>query len=78
MLAVGAVGAKALRRRPVAGLWWLGGVARRTIVWPAGEALIHRRKPPVLGRATYLAKGIWLGLRMPLEERPSMRFARQA
>jgi glycosyltransferase involved in cell wall biosynthesis len=74
MLALGAVSAKVARRHPLAGTWYLLGIAWRLVVRVAIVDLAARRRPPVMGRAVHLVKGLFLGLRMPLRPGPALLF----
>lgn len=67
MLGLGAASGKLIRRKPVAATWFLGGLIWRLVVKVTFVELVHLRKPPVLGRAVYIAKGFWRGLRKPLQ-----------
>jgi GT2 family glycosyltransferase len=77
MLGVGAVNGKLFRRHPVAAAWYFLGLAWRTIGRVVIVDVAHLRKPPVLGRARYLVKGLLLGLRMPLQPGQALLFADQ-
>jgi GT2 family glycosyltransferase len=74
MLGVGAVNGKLLRRYPVAASWYFLGLAWRTIARVIIVDLARLRKPPVLGRAMYLVKGLVLGLRKPLQPGSALLF----
>ena len=67
MLAVGAVCGKLVRRHPLPIAWYLSTVVWQLIVKVALADLVRLRKPPVLRRATYLARGFAVGVRIPLE-----------
>ncbi len=75
MFGFGAVCGKLIRRRPAAALWFGLGVAWRMVLIPAVSSLVRLRKPPVLGRSIYLAKGFWVGVRLPLDHANHMLFA---
>ncbi len=75
MLGIGAMSGKLIRRHPVAISRFFSGVVYRLVVRTAVIDLAHGRKPPVLGRATYLAKGFWKGLRRPIVTSPGLLFA---
>jgi len=77
MLALGAVSAKLLRRHPLAGSWYLLGVAWRLVVRVAIVDLASGRRPPVFGRGVYLVKGLAAGLRTPLQPGPALLFEQQ-
>ena len=63
MFSLGAVIGKLVRVHPGAMTWFAVGRIGRLIVTPVVTDLPRLRRPPVLGRAVYLARGIWLGLR---------------
>jgi GT2 family glycosyltransferase len=67
MLGLGAASGKLMRRKPIAATWFLGGLIWRMVLKVAIVDLAHLRRPPVLGRAAYIAKGFWRGLRKPLQ-----------
>lgn len=74
MRALGAVSAKLARRHPLAGSWYFVGIAWRLVARVAIVDLAHRRRPPIVGRALNLVKGLFVGLRMPLRPGPSLLF----
>jgi GT2 family glycosyltransferase len=74
MLGIGAVNGKLFRRHPVAASWYFLGLGWRTIARVTIVDLVHLRKPPVLGRARYLVKGLVLGLRKPLQPGSALLF----
>jgi GT2 family glycosyltransferase len=78
MLGVGAVNGKLFRRHPVAASWYLLGLVWRMIARVVIVDLAHLRRPPVLGRAVYLCKGLVLGLRKPLQPGSALIFAETA
>ncbi|MET0144769.1 MAG: glycosyltransferase family A protein [Ilumatobacteraceae bacterium] len=78
MLGVGAVNGKLFRRHPAAASWYFLGLAWSTIARVVIVDLAHLRKPPVLGRARYLVKGLALGLRKPLQPGPALLFEEPA
>jgi GT2 family glycosyltransferase len=67
MLGLGAAAGKLIRRKPLAATWFLCGLLWRMVVKVTIVDLAHLRRPPVLGRAIYIAKGFWRGLRKPLQ-----------
>lgn len=75
MLGLGAVCGKVIRRHPLAGAWLIAGLYWRMVVKVAVRDLARLRKPPVLGRAVFLAKGLARGLRIPLQRSRNLLFA---
>jgi GT2 family glycosyltransferase len=75
MFGLGAMCGKLLRRYPAATVWFGSGLVWRLVLQPAVAALIRLHKPLVLGRAVYLAKGFWVGVRIPLERSEHVLFA---
>jgi GT2 family glycosyltransferase len=77
MLGLGAVNGKLFRRHPVAGSWYFLGLVWRLVARVVIVDLAHRRRPPVLGRAVYLVKGLVVGLRKPLRPGSALLFEEQ-
>jgi hypothetical protein len=75
MFGLGAMCGKLIRRDPAATIWFGSGLVWRLVLKPAVAALIRLRKPAVLGRAVYLAKGFWVGVRIPLQRSDHLLFA---
>jgi glycosyltransferase involved in cell wall biosynthesis/GT2 family glycosyltransferase len=66
MFGLGAMISKPLRRNSASGLYLLTHMLWGLVARPALESLVRLRRPPVLGRLWFLAKGIVAGVRVPL------------
>ncbi len=69
MLGLGAMSGKLVRWKPLPMMRFIFGLYWRLVVRDGVKALVRFRKPPVLGRAVYLTKGIWIGLRKPVDSK---------